>query len=176
MKMWPSSDRILKNYPRALNLAKVEFRGHFFSTSQNVFLKFHKETIFPTIKRIRRAVANHTSCRLQLCTNLPHNSLLTSLRCGLVRNWKDAGVAVARRVVCYGRVAATAALQMRLRLRCVSFDFSANARDDPERSLAGTERNAGGTQTERNAAKSSEVLSIRRCCGQAVRQRAAVAN
>ena len=146
--------------PQTKNLANVAFRGHFFSTSQNVFLKFHKETIFPTIKRIWRAVANHTSCRLQLCTNLPPNSLLTSLRCVLVRNWKDAGVAVARRVVCYGRVAATAALQLRLRLRCVSFDFSAKARDDPERSVAGTERNAGGTQTERNAAKFSKVLGI----------------
>ena len=88
------------------------------------FSKIHKETIFQTIKRIWRAVGNHTSCRLQLCTNLPPNSLLTLLRCVLVRNWKDAGVAVARRVVCYGRVAATAALQLRLRLRCVSVKHS----------------------------------------------------
>ena len=99
---------------------------------------------------------------------------VTALRLGEKLERRRRSRSEARRVLrprcSYGRVAAA------LRLRCVSFDFSANARDDPERSLAGTERNAGGTQTERNAAKSSEVLSIRRCCGQAVRQRAAVAN
>ena len=67
---------------------------------------------------------------------------VTALRLG--EKLEDAGVAVARRVVCYGRVAATAALQLRLRLRCVSFDFSANARDAPERSFAGTEQDADG--------------------------------
>ena len=85
---------------------------------------------------------------------------VTALRLG--EKLEDAGVAVARRVVCYGRVAATAALQLRLRLRCVCFDFSANARDDPERNFAGTERNTG--LTERNASKSREVLSIRPTC------------
>ena len=70
---------------------------------------------------------------------------VTALRLG--EKLEDAGVAVSRLVVCSGRVAATAALQLRLRLRYVSFDFSANARDDPERSFA----EGNGTQAKSQA-------------------------
>ena len=72
---------------------------------------------------------------------------VTALRLGEKLERRRRSRSEARRVLrlrcSYGRVAAA------LRLRCVSFDFSANARDRTERKAGGTERRRNVTRTER---------------------------
>ena len=90
------------------------------------------------------------SGHLQFCTNLPPNSLLTSLRCACVAAcWEieDAGAAVAMRVVWGLR---TAALQLRLRMRC---DCSWFLRGDATHAQMQLQRMRKGThaQCKRNA-------------------------
>ena len=104
---------------------------------------------------------------LHLCTNLPPNTLLTSLRRVLVRKWKTRRSRCdARRVpAAHRRVAA--ASQLRLRICCVSSIFSRKVRDVPERSSS-----AGASQRRRGADvaerwKLAEKTRIWRliCCG-----------
>ena len=92
-------------------------RGNLFNQPIKYFAKFSRRNDHLSHQTNLARSSNHlTRYCLQLCTNLPLNSLLTSLRCGFLRKWKtQRSRCNSRRVpASYDRVAAACAHALRL--------------------------------------------------------------